>query len=119
LESTDGWAFGNVTISLCHPDKLCVKSIGFGERSCFALNMEGAMQLASTGGRRLRHAALAGRKLALESGRTVTRKELSGAARDAGKALDLRPAQRVVLSELVAGASRNGSGCWCGRPTTT
>src|ERR671921_292414 len=62
------------------------------------------MQLASSGGRRLRHAALAARKLALEAGRTVTRKELSAAARDAGKALALRPAQRVVLSELVA--------CW-------
>ena len=90
--------------SLCHPDKLTVKSIGFGERSRFALNMEGTMQLASSGGRRLRHAALAARKLALEAGRTVTRKELSAAARDAGKALDLRPAQRAVLSELVA--------CW-------
>ena len=62
------------------------------------------MQIASSGGRRLRHAALAARKLALEAGRTVTRKELSAAARDAGKALDLRPAQRAVLSELVA--------CW-------
>jgi replication initiation protein RepC len=62
------------------------------------------MQLASSGGRRLRHAALAARKLALEDGRTVTRKELSAAARDAGKALNLRPAQRAVLSELVA--------CW-------
>ena len=62
------------------------------------------MQVASSGGRRLRHAALAARKLALEAGRTVTRKELSAAARDAGKALDLRPAQRAVLSELVA--------CW-------
>jgi replication initiation protein RepC len=90
--------------SLCHPDKLSVKSIGFGERSRFALNMEGTMQLASSGGRRLRHAALAARKLALEDGRTVTRKELSAAARDAGKSLDLRPAQRAVLSELVA--------CW-------
>jgi replication initiation protein RepC len=66
--------------------------------------MEGTMQLASSGGRRLRHAALAARKLALEAERTVTRRELSAAARDAGKALDLRPAQRAVLSELVA--------CW-------
>lgn len=62
------------------------------------------MQIASIGGRRLRHAALAAKKLALESGRTVTRKELSAAARDAEKALALRPAQRLVLSELVA--------CW-------
>jgi replication initiation protein RepC len=93
-----------VATSLCHPDKLRVKSIGFGERSRFALNMEGTMQLASSGGRQLRHAALAARKLALDTGRTVTRKELSAAARDAGKSLDLRPAQRAVLSELVA--------CW-------
>lgn len=62
------------------------------------------MQIASTGGRRLVHAALAAKKLALEAGRTVTRKELSAAARDAEKALGLRPAQRLVLSELVA--------CW-------
>jgi replication initiation protein RepC len=62
------------------------------------------MQLASSGGRRLRHAALAARKLALEDGRTVTRKELSAAARDAAKALELRNGPRSVLSELVA--------CW-------
>ncbi len=62
------------------------------------------MQLASSGGRRLRHAALAAKKLAFEAGRTVTRKELSAAARDAEKALGLRPAQRQVLSEMVA--------CW-------
>ena len=62
------------------------------------------MQLASSGGRRLRHAALAAKKLAVEAGRTVTRKELSAAARDAEKALGLRPAQRQVLDELVA--------CW-------
>jgi replication initiation protein RepC len=62
------------------------------------------VQLASTGGRRLRHAALAARKLGVDPGRTVTRKELSAAAREAGKALDLRPSQRLILSELVA--------CW-------
>jgi replication initiation protein RepC len=62
------------------------------------------VQLASSGGRRLRHAALAGRKLALEIGRTVTRKELSAAGREAEKALELRPTLRLVLSELVA--------CW-------
>jgi replication initiation protein RepC len=62
------------------------------------------MQLASSGGRRLRHAPLAARKLALEAGRTVTRKELSAAAREAEKALQLRPTLRLVLSELVA--------CW-------
>jgi replication initiation protein RepC len=93
-----------VTTSLCHPDKLSVKSIGFGERSRFALNMEGTMQLASSGGRRLRHAALVAREFALETGRTVTRKELSAAARDAAKALELRNGPRSVLSELVA--------CW-------
>jgi replication initiation protein RepC len=94
----------DVTISLCHLDKLSVKGIGFGERSRFALNMEGTMQLASSGGRRLRHAALAARELALETGRTVTRKELSAAAREAAKALELRNGPRSVLSELVA--------CW-------
>ncbi|ANY84586.1 replication protein C (plasmid) [Microvirga ossetica] len=62
------------------------------------------MQLASSGGRRLRHAALAARELALEAGRTVTRKELSAAAREAAKALELRNGPRSVLSELVA--------CW-------
>src|ERR671910_1412936 len=62
------------------------------------------MQLASSGGRRLRHAALVARELALEDGRTVTRKELSAAARDAAKALELRNGPRSVLSELVA--------CW-------
>jgi replication initiation protein RepC len=62
------------------------------------------MQLASSGGRRLRHAALAARKFVLESGRTVTRKELSAAARDAEKALRLSAPQRLVLSQLVV--------CW-------
>nr|WP_114948762.1 plasmid replication protein RepC [Microvirga calopogonii] len=62
------------------------------------------MQVASSGGRRLRHAALVARELALDSGRTVTRKELSAAARDAAKALELRNGPRSVLSELVA--------CW-------
>jgi replication initiation protein RepC len=62
------------------------------------------MQLASSGGRRLRHAALVARELALEAGRTVTRKELSAAAREAAKALELRNGPRSVLSELVA--------CW-------
>ncbi|WP_414475630.1 plasmid replication protein RepC [Microvirga sp. M2] len=62
------------------------------------------MQIASTGGRRLVHAALVAKKLALAAGCMVTRKELSAATRDAEKALALRPAQRLVLSELVA--------CW-------
>ena len=43
-------------------------------------------------------------KLVLEAGRTVTRKELSAAAREAAKALELRNGPRSVLSELVA--------CW-------
>ena len=62
------------------------------------------MHTASTGGRRLRHAALAARQLALDPGRSITRKELSAAAREAEKALQLRPTLRLVLSELVA--------CW-------
>jgi replication initiation protein RepC len=66
--------------------------------------MEGAMQIASSGGRRLEHAAVAGKKLVLDPGRTVTRKELSAAADDAAKALNLMPSDRQVLSELV--------GCW-------
>jgi replication initiation protein RepC len=66
--------------------------------------MEGTMQLASSGGRRLRHAALAARKLVLEIGHTVTRKALSAAAREAEKALKLSATQRLVLGQLVA--------CW-------
>jgi replication initiation protein RepC len=62
------------------------------------------MQPASSGGRRLRHAALAARKFALEAGRTVTRKELSASARDAERALRLSAPQRLVLSQLVV--------CW-------
>jgi len=62
------------------------------------------MQLASSGGRRLRHAALAARKFVLETGRTVTRKELSASSREAEKALGLSAPQRLVLSQLVA--------CW-------
>ena len=60
------------------------------------------MHIASTGGRRLRHAALAARQLALDPGRSISRKELSAAAREAEKALQLRPTLRLVLSELVA-----------------
>jgi replication initiation protein RepC len=62
------------------------------------------MQLASSGGRRLRHAALAARKLVLDSGHIVSRKELSAAAREAEKALKLSSTQRLVLGQLVA--------CW-------
>ncbi|WP_226582545.1 plasmid replication protein RepC [Acuticoccus sediminis] len=60
------------------------------------------MQLASSGGRRLRHAALVAGQHALDSGRIVTRKELSAAYRLAQEALGLRPTLRLVLSELVA-----------------
>jgi replication initiation protein RepC len=70
--------------------------------------MEGTMQLASSGGRRLRHAALAARGHALDAGRTVTRKELSTAAREAAEALRLRTTLRVVLSELVANWGEQG-----------
>ncbi|MGF9763904.1 plasmid replication protein RepC [Microvirga sp. 0TCS3.31] len=62
------------------------------------------MQLASSGGRRLRHAALAARKLVLDIGHAVTRKELSVAAHAAEKALGLSATQRMVLGQLVA--------CW-------
>ncbi|WP_114943500.1 plasmid replication protein RepC [Microvirga calopogonii] len=62
------------------------------------------MQLASSGGRRLRHAALAARKLVLDSGQIVSRKELSASAREAEKALKLSSTQRLVLGQLVA--------CW-------
>ncbi|WP_206289993.1 plasmid replication protein RepC [Methylobacterium sp. DB0501] len=58
--------------------------------------------MVQTGGRPLTRAALAGKRRALEDGRTVTRKELSASAREAAKALGLRPALRLVLSELVA-----------------
>ncbi|AWB23761.1 replication protein C [Methylobacterium currus] len=60
------------------------------------------MEMVQTGGRPLTRAALAGQRRALEDGRTVTRKELSASAREAAKALGLRPALRLVLSELVA-----------------
>jgi replication initiation protein RepC len=62
------------------------------------------MQLASSGGRRLRHAALVARRLVLETEHIVTRKELSAAARDVEKALRLSATQRIVLGQLVA--------CW-------
>ncbi|MEE8626304.1 MULTISPECIES: plasmid replication protein RepC [Methylobacterium] len=58
--------------------------------------------MVQTGGRPLTRAALAGQRRALEDGRTITRKELSASAREAAKALGLRPALRLVLSELVA-----------------
>ncbi len=60
------------------------------------------MEMVQTGGRPLTRAALAGKRRALEDGRTVTRKDLSASAREAAKALGLRPSLRLVLSELVA-----------------
>ncbi len=60
------------------------------------------METAHTGGRPLTRAALAGGKRALEDGRTVSRRELATAGRDAAKALRLRPALRAVLSALCA-----------------
>ncbi|WP_342636467.1 plasmid replication protein RepC [Methylobacterium nonmethylotrophicum] len=58
--------------------------------------------MVQTGGRPLTRAALTGKRRALEDGRTVTRRDLSASAREAAKALALRPALRLVLSELVA-----------------
>lgn len=60
------------------------------------------MRLASSGGRRLRHAAVAAGRLALYQEPGVTRKELSAVCRTATEALELRPSVRLVLSELVA-----------------
>lgn len=62
------------------------------------------MQTASTGGRRLTRAVLAAREHRVERERGVARKELSRAAREAEKALGMRPTLRIVLKELV--------GCW-------
>lgn len=59
------------------------------------------MSHTTSGGRRLTHAALAARKFGLEAERSVSRKELASAARDAEKALGLRPAARLVLHEIV------------------
>ncbi|SEP35657.1 replication initiation protein RepC [Methylobacterium sp. UNC300MFChir4.1] len=60
------------------------------------------METVHSGGRPLTRAALAGRRRALEDGRTVSRRELSAAGRDAAKALNLRPALRSILSALCA-----------------
>ena len=62
------------------------------------------MQSVSTGGRRVTRAVLAAREHRVEAERGVARKELSKAAREAERALDMRPTLRVVLKELV--------GCW-------
>lgn len=62
------------------------------------------MQTATSGGRRASRAALEARSFAFEKDRIVTRKELGQAARDAQKALNLRPSSRFVLQELTA--------CW-------
>ncbi|MEE7506743.1 replication initiation protein RepC [Methylobacterium mesophilicum] len=60
------------------------------------------METISSGGRPLTRAALAGRRRALDDGRTISRRELSAAGRDAAKALRLRPALRSILSALCA-----------------
>lgn len=60
------------------------------------------METVQTGGRPLTRAALAGGRRALEDGRTVSRRELAAAGRDAAKALRLRPALRALLSALCA-----------------
>lgn len=62
------------------------------------------MQIASSGGRRLTRAVLAAREHSVEKERGVARKELSRAAREAEKALEMRPTLRIVLKELAA--------CW-------
>lgn len=56
---------------------------------------------AHMGGRQLSRAALRTRELNVAQDVTVSRKELSAAARDAEQALNLRPALRQVLHELV------------------
>ena len=58
----------------------------------------------ATGGRRLTMAALASREYVINADCPISRKELAAAARDAMKALSMRPALRLVLGELV--------GCW-------
>jgi replication initiation protein RepC len=59
------------------------------------------MRLVSSGSRRLEHAALVARKSEIEKERGVSRKALSEAARDAMKAMELRPSVRLVLGELA------------------
>jgi replication initiation protein RepC len=54
-----------------------------------------------SGGRPLTLPAVRARKFAVEPDRTVSRKELAQAARDAEKALGLRPTLRLVLHELA------------------
>lgn len=60
------------------------------------------METVHSGGRPLTRAALAGRRRALDDGRTISRRELSAAGREAAKALRLRPALRSILSALCA-----------------
>lgn len=63
------------------------------------------MRLASSGGRRASAAALDAQKnYTVESERVISRKEFAAAARDAMKALQMTPAMRHVLAEMV--------GCW-------
>lgn len=62
------------------------------------------MTAGSRGNRRLSAVALESRNHTVERERVISRKELAQAGRHAMKALDLRPAQRLILAELV--------GCW-------
>ncbi|MBO6508750.1 MAG: hypothetical protein JJ979_09785 [Roseibium sp.] len=62
------------------------------------------MHQGMSGGRPASKAALEARSYAFERDRIVTRKELSRIAREASKALKLRPSIRLVLQELAA--------CW-------
>lgn len=60
------------------------------------------MREQTRGVRRLTHGAIAAAQQSLDTYRTVSRKELSAAGREAAKALHLRPSVRLVLSELCA-----------------
>ncbi|TXN07939.1 replication protein C [Methylobacterium sp. WL103] len=60
------------------------------------------METGNTGQRPLTVQTIRGRRQSLDTDRTVSRKELSGCAREAAKALKLRPSLRAVLSELCA-----------------
>lgn len=60
------------------------------------------MPTIGAGGRRVSVAALAARQHRVEPERGISRKDLSEAARDAGKALALRPTLRLALDALVS-----------------
>jgi replication initiation protein RepC len=60
------------------------------------------MPVGQTGGRPLTYASVAARRFTVEDERSVSRKELAQAAREAEKALNLRPSLRLVLHELTS-----------------